>query len=124
MSSIKTDAEEFVGVLFLARDVAHRAHFLTDSYSQHVALSTFYGDITKYADKFAESWMGRKKEKLSKVPYLKVPDSDILKQLQTLLDVVEESRDFCREDTCLQNIIDEIVGLFLSTIYKLKFLGE
>jgi len=122
MSSIKTDAEEFVGILFLARDVAHRAHFATDSYAQHVALGSFYEDIIKHADSFAEAWMGRKKQKLSKIPYMQAKGEDILQQLQTLLDVVEESRDFCGQDTCLQNIIDEIVGVFLSTIYKLKFL--
>jgi hypothetical protein len=27
------------------------------------------------------------------------------------------------KDTALQNIIDEIVGLYLSTLYKLKFLA-
>ena len=28
-----------------------------------------------------------------------------------------------KTDTALQNIIDEIVGLYLSTLYKLKFLA-
>jgi hypothetical protein len=28
-----------------------------------------------------------------------------------------------KDETALQNIIDEIVGLYLSTIYKIKFLA-
>jgi hypothetical protein len=28
-----------------------------------------------------------------------------------------------KTDTAIQNIIDEIVGLYLSTLYKLKFLA-
>ena len=28
-----------------------------------------------------------------------------------------------KDDSALQNIIDEIVGLYLSTLYKLKFLA-
>jgi hypothetical protein len=28
-----------------------------------------------------------------------------------------------KSDTALQNIIDEIVGLYLTTLYKLKFLA-
>jgi hypothetical protein len=38
---------------------------------------------------------------------------------------VEEARyEVCQKtDTPIQNIIDEIVGLYLSTLYKLKFLA-
>jgi hypothetical protein len=38
---------------------------------------------------------------------------------------VEKMRyDVCKkEDTPIQNIIDEIVGQYLSTLYKLKFLA-
>jgi hypothetical protein len=34
------------------------------------------------------------------------------------------ARDVCEKtDTPIQNIIDEVVGLYLSTLYKLKFLA-
>jgi hypothetical protein len=38
---------------------------------------------------------------------------------------VEKMRYECckKDDTPLQNIIDEIVGLYLSALYKLKFLA-
>jgi hypothetical protein len=38
---------------------------------------------------------------------------------------IEDARyDVCdKNETALQNIIDEIVGLYLSTLYKLKFLA-
>jgi hypothetical protein len=42
----------------------------------------------------------------------------------SLKDVEEMRYKVCdKDDTALQNIIDEIVGLYLSTLYKLKFLG-
>lgn len=119
---MKSNAQEFVGVLFLARDVAHRAHLNTDSYAHHMALGDFYDSIIDLADKFTETWMGRNKKKIGAIPFMKAPDSEILKQLEVLLEIVEESRDFCKDDSTLQNIIDEIVAMFLSTIYKLKFL--
>lgn len=119
---MKSDAQEFMGVLFLARDVAHRAHLNTESYAQHMALGSFYDSIIELADKFAEAWMGRNKKKIGNIPFMKAPDSDILKQMEVMLEIVEESRDFCKDDSALENIIDEIVGEFLSTIYKLKFL--
>lgn len=122
MASIQTSAQEFMGVLFLARDVAHRAHLNTESYAQHMALGAFYDTIIDLADKFAESWMGRNKKKIGNIPFMKAPETEILKQIEVLLDIVEESRDFCKDDTTLQNIIDEIVSEFLTVIYKLKFL--
>ena len=42
--------------------------------------------------------------------------------MKRLLEVVQDTRDFCSDDTVLSNIIDEIEALYSSTIYKLKFL--
>jgi hypothetical protein len=49
----------FVGILFLGRDVAHSVHLNTRSYAKHVALNTFYDEIVDLADKFAEAYQGR-----------------------------------------------------------------
>jgi hypothetical protein len=119
---MKSNAQELVGVLFLARDVAHRAHLNTDSYSQHMALGAFYDNIIGLADKFSEAWMGRNKKKIGNIPYMTAPDSEILKQLEVMLDVVKESRSFADDDSMLSNIIDEVEAEFCSAIYKLKFL--
>lgn len=119
---MKSNAQEFVGVLFLAREVAHRAHLNTESYAKHIALGDFYDSVIELADKFAETWMGRNKKKIGEIPFMKAPEAEILKQLEVILEVVEDTREFCKDDSTLQNIIDEIVALFLSTIYKLKFL--
>ena len=50
---------DFVGMLFLARDVAHSVHLNTRSYSKHKALGKFYDEIIDLADKFAEAYQGR-----------------------------------------------------------------
>ena len=44
---------DFVGMLFLARDVTHSVHLNTRSYAKHVALNEFYDAIVDLADKFA-----------------------------------------------------------------------
>jgi hypothetical protein len=120
---MKTDAAEFVGLLFLSRDFAHSAHLNTDSFSQHMALGSFYDEIVDAADKFAEAYMGRYGKKIGDIPVLKTPTGDPLAVLKRHLSVVEETRDFIpSSDTPLNNIIDEIVGIYLSTIYKLTFL--
>ena len=51
--------------------------------------------------------------------------SDLCFSLEDSLKDIEESRyKVCdKTDTPLQNIIDEIVGQYLSTLYKLRFLA-
>ena len=116
---------DFVGALFLARDVAHSVHLNTRSYAKHVALNEFYDGIVGFADKFAEAYQGR--HGLIGPITLKSAKktTNILEFLQDSLAEIEESRyKVCEKtDTPIQNIIDEIVGLYLSTIYKLKFLA-
>ena len=51
---------DFIGMLFLARDVAHSVHLNTRSYAKHVALNVFYDEIVGLADGFAEAYQGRK----------------------------------------------------------------
>jgi len=116
---------EFVGNLFLARDVAHVVHLNTRSYAKHMALKDFYIGIVELADDFAEAYQG-KYGLIGKIP-LKSPQKEmnILDFMNEQSLALEETRyKVCKkEDTVLQNIIDEIWKLFLSTIYKLRFLS-
>jgi hypothetical protein len=48
-------ASDFVGMLFLARDVAHSVHLNTRSFAKHSALQGFYEGIVDLADSFAEA---------------------------------------------------------------------
>jgi chloramphenicol O-acetyltransferase len=116
---------DFVGTLFLARDVAHSVHLNTRSFSKHMALNTFYDEVIELADKFTEAYQGRHglvgpislmsaKKTTNIIEFLEDSLADIEKMRY---EVVEKT------DTALQNIIDEIVGLYLSTLYKLKFLA-
>ena len=52
-------ANEFIGLLFLGRDVAHSVHLNTRSFSKHMALNIFYERIVGAADDFAEAYQGR-----------------------------------------------------------------
>ena len=50
---------DFVGMLFLARDVTHSVHLNTRSYAKHKALGGFYDKVVDLADDFAEAYQGR-----------------------------------------------------------------
>jgi hypothetical protein len=114
----------FIGYLFLARDVAHSVHLNTRSFSKHMALNTFYDEIVGLADSLAEAYQGRNglmgpitlqsaKKTANIIPFLREQLADLEKCRYEAFD---------KSDTPLQNIIDEIVGLYLSTLYKLEFL--
>jgi DNA-binding ferritin-like protein len=118
-------AADFVGMMFLARDVAHSVHLNTRSFSKHMALNTFYDEIVDLADKFAEAYQG-KHGLIGPVSLMNArKTSNIVEFLQDQVDEIEKVRyEVCdKTETALQNIIDEIVGLYLSTLYKLRFLA-
>ena len=114
--------EKLIALLFLSRDMAHRAHLKTTSYAQHVALNAFYDEVIDLADSLAEAYQGRH-GLLKDVPLLGSKQTgDITKTLRMHLKEVEGMRySACdKDDSPLQNIIDEICGLYLSTLYKLE----
>lgn len=116
---------DFVGLLFLGRDVAHSVHLNTRSFAKHMALQGFYEGIVGLADSFAEAYQG-KYGLIGPIALQSVKKTNnIIEFLQDQLDEIEAVRYKVVEKECtaLHNIIDEIVGLYLSTLYKLRFLG-
>ena len=116
---------EFIGCMFLARDVAHSVHLNTRSFAKHKALGGFYDNVIDLADKFAEMYQG-KYGLIGPVALMSADkSSNVLEFLERQAEQIEKTRyDIVDKDcTPLQNVIDEIVGLYYTTIYKLKFLA-
>jgi len=116
---------DFVGLLFLGRDVAHSVHLNTRSYAKHMALQGFYEGIVDLADSFAEAYQGKYGLIGGITLQSAKKTANIVEFLQDQLDGIEANRYKVVDKDCtaLQNIIDEIVGLYLSTLYKLRFLA-
>ena len=116
---------DFIGLLFLARDVTHSVHLNTRSYSKHKALQKFYENIIDLADSFAEAYQGRHGlvGPISLMSAKKT--SNVVEFLENQLAEIESVRyDVCdKDDAPLQNLIDGIIELYLSTLYKLRFLA-
>ena len=114
-------AGEFVGMLFLARDIANRIHLKTLSFAEHNTLNEFYNAIIPLADDFAQQFMGRYAIRLD-IPYVnnkyKGTVSEVLRQE---MEWIEANRQQIvpRTETALQNKIDEIVALYQNTLYQL-----
>jgi DNA-binding ferritin-like protein len=114
-------AAELVMKCFHARTNAHVLHLQTDSYAEHKALEEFYTELVELADRFAETYQGS---------YGVIKDYPSgFEFADDCLDLVEEFEDWIgkhraeigdKEDTHLQNLIDEIVALARSTRYQLR----
>ena len=113
----------FLNKLFEARQVAHIAHLQTKSYAEHKALNSFYDSILDLTDGFIEAYQGQYGivtgyESISST----APDS-IEKYISDFADDVKAARKNLDEnDTHLQNMLDEIISLAYSTVYKLRYL--
>ena len=117
---------KLIAVLFLSRDVAHREHLRTKSYAQHKALNEFYDEIVELADDLTEMYQGRNGI-IENIPLLKENSTagEPADKLAEHMAFIEKSRYSAvpKDDTAIQNKIDEIVGLYLSTNYKLRNLS-
>ena len=116
---------DFLGMLFLARDVAHSVHLNTRSYSKHVALNIFYERVVGVADDFAEAYQGRH-GLIGPITLMSAKKTgNIIEFLEDQLKEIEAMRyEVCdKTDTALQQLIDNIVEVYLRTLYKLRFLA-
>jgi len=118
-------AADFVGLLFLARDVTHSVHLNTRSYSKHIALNIFYDRIIGAADDFAEAYQGRHGMIGPITLHSAKKTSNVIEFLEDSLKQIEAARyEVCdKSDSSLQQLIDNIVEIYLRTLYKLKFLA-
>jgi len=100
----------------------HLKHFMTTSYSQHIALQEYYEKIVDLTNRLVETIQGYRGEILTdytpSVNSFGVRDDpeQTLKRLRSRISV---SRDMFGEDGAIQAIVDDILELLDTTIYKL-----
>jgi hypothetical protein len=114
-----------MGMLFLARDVTHSVHLNTRSFSKHEALKIFYNRIVGAADDFAEAYQGRH-GMIGPISLMSAKKTtNVIEFLQDQLDEIEKCRYEVvdKSDSSLQQLIDNIIEIYLRTIYKLKYLA-
>lgn len=100
----------------------HFAHLSTDSFSEHIALATFYEEIVTSIDLFCEAYIGLYGKFITLPP--------IVPAMQKAVDGIIEFREWISknrglitDDSSLQNLIDSTVELCNTTIYKLQKLS-
>jgi len=121
---------ECVSRVFATRNAAHIAHWNTKSYAEHMALGDFYEGVVDILDNLVETYQGNFGLIGLVVPAQTIasnltdPKLNIIKLLSAETDWLANNRDQIAGDICaIENILDELVGLYLKTIYKLKNLS-
>jgi len=114
-------AEEFVSYALQDRDLAHIAHWKTTSYAEHKALNEFYDALLELIDGFVEQYQGYYGKRMDIDRTDGMSSYPIEKALEQSMEWIESNRyEICEKDeTPLQNTIDEIVRLYQSTLYML-----
>jgi len=104
---------DFLGILFLARDVAHSVHLNTRSFSKHTALNIFYERIVGAADDFAEAYQGRHGLIGAITLQSAKKTNNITEFLEDSLKQIEDARyEVCdKSDSSLQQLIDNIIEI-------------
>lgn len=117
--------ELLMATLWLGRDRTHKQHLRTKgpgSLAEHEATAAFYDAIVPLSDQLAEAFIGLYDADLD-IPEITADDTE------TVLELLVGQRQFIRDnrykavprdETPLQNVIDEIELLYLSTIFKLR----
>lgn len=119
---------ELVERVFSSRNLAHLSHWKTRSYAEHRALGDFYENVITAIDAFIEKHQaafglirsGREEKEKEE----EGSPEDILACLQDDVKWLNKNRSsICRDIPTLENDLDDVIGVYLTTIYKLRFLS-
>lgn len=108
---------------FHARTNAHLLHLKSRSSAQHKALNEFYDGLLGLVDALAEAYQGAH-GLITDYSGRYTQADDPVALVEGLKEWIEKNRydAVAAEETCLHNIIDEIIALCASTTYKLRYL--
>jgi hypothetical protein len=117
--------EELFGTLQQAVVGSWRKHLRTAKYGKHVALNDFYEELPDLVDALIEGYMGATGKKIKGYDnIIQSKNMNTLTYLQELKKICKQGYDLLDENEELEGLLDDIVNLINSTLYKVKELSE
>lgn len=114
--------EELVGRVFATRNAAHLAHWKATgvgSYARHIALGDFYDGLIDKVDTIVEMCQGVHGI-IGNVRVPPMPTGEITEHISSEAEWIAKNRESISDDVdAINNVIDDLVGLYLTTHYKL-----
>lgn len=116
--------EELISRIFKTRNQAHLSHWKTKSFSEHKALGSFYDDVIDKLDDLVEACQGSKGI-IGHVDLSCRDESvDIIKAITDDANWISKNRGKIAHGVpAIENILDELVKIHLTALYKLKNLS-
>lgn len=123
----KFDPAKFFSKLFESREMAHIYHLQTKgdgSFAAHKALNDYYDNVLELIDSIIEIYQGQY-EIVNGYDVIDTQSTQSKERIEYFTEFAQFIKDtrymaLSKEDTHLQNIVDEIVALTYQTLYKLK----
>lgn len=123
----QSEPAKFVSKMFESREMAHVYHLQITgegSYAGHKALDEYYNGILDFIDELIETYQGQY-DIIEHYDVINTDGTKTVDKIQYFVELAEFIKStrkvaFLEEDSHLQNIIDEMVGLIYRTLYKLK----
>lgn len=127
-TSSNVDISKYFSKLFEARQMAHIYHLQVKgepgSHAAHTALGDYYGGLLEFLDNIIEVYQGQYGviESYEPIDTKETTSKDKIAYFEELVNFIKtEKKCINAEDSHLLNIVDEIVALTYSLLYKLKF---
>lgn len=117
--------EELFGTLQQSVISTWRKHLRTAKYAKHIALNEFYEEMPDKVDALIEAWMGVNGRKIKSYDnILQSKNMNTLTYLKELRKIVKQGYSLMNGEAELEALLDDIVELIDSTLYKVKELYE
>jgi hypothetical protein len=117
--------EELFGTLQQAVVGSWRKHLRTAKYGKHVALNDFYEELPDLVDALIEGYMGATGKKIKGYDnIIQSKNMNTLTYLQELKKICKQGYELLDDNEELEGLLDDIVNLINSTLYKVKELSE
>lgn len=107
---------------FVIRDNIHLCHLYTSNLNEHEVLDDFYKKVINFADRMFESQKGIDPGFLIAISEIKISKSlnavNLIEAYQKSIIAIRDS--LGEEEGSISSIMDEIIELTSSTLYKLR----
>jgi len=112
--------EQLIPRAFAIRDMAHKAHWKTTSYAQHIALGDLYEEIIPALDVIVEAHQGMF-GLIDPEPTKGGKETDMAAFLREEADWMETNRDLLSSGVgAIGNLLDNLTAVYLKAAYKLE----
>lgn len=114
--------EQLIARVFATRNAAHLAHWRTKNCAEHQALGSFYDDVIDNTDSLVEAYQGA--FGIVKEVDVKPTSGEIIGILSADVRWIKaNAEEITKGLSPLQNLLDNISAVYLTTLYKLKNLS-